>query len=211
MLMLVAFGVVEPDPTGETEDPDQLQEWETAAGLLGAGLRVGPLVLGGVGGAERGVIDDVGVEAEPMLLGVREQLFDAAGDRVAEAGERVAGQTQPGLAVSAGAFVDRAQVVELEEGADVADDGAAGAAGMEDWIEVSPEGATTREDPFAAVGAVVGRGEEAGGQELAEEVFELVERPLAHLLEAAPTGGEAGAELREEGCRPRQVYMLVKA
>ena len=82
---------------------------------------------------------------------------------------------------------------------------------MEDLIEEAPEGTAAGEDPLAAVGALVGRGEEAGGQELAEEVFELKETVLAHLLESAATGREAGPELREERCVHRQVYVLVNA
>jgi len=101
--------------------------------------------------------------------------------------------------------------VDLEEGADVADDGAAGAAGMEDLIEEPPEGAATGEDPFAAVGALVGLGQECGGQVLAEEVFEVVEVVLAHSAEAAATGGEAGAPGREvRGRHDKYIYLSTR-
>ena len=84
MLVLVAFDVIEQDAAGQTEDPDQLQEREAAAGLLGTRLRVMVLVLGGVGGGDRGAIDDLGVETEPIPWGVGEELLDARRDGMAE-------------------------------------------------------------------------------------------------------------------------------
>jgi hypothetical protein len=199
MLMLVAFDVIEQDATGQTKDPDQLQEGAPTARFLGAGLRIGALVLGRVGSGDAGAVDDLGVEAAPIPWGAGEERFDARRDGMAEAGERVQGQAPAGLAVGAGARVDVAEAVEPEAGAGVADDLAAGAAGMEDLIEEAPEGAAAREDPLAAGGALLGRGEEAGGQELAEPAFELKETVLAHRLAAAATGREAGAEPGEEG------------
>jgi hypothetical protein len=147
------------------------------------------------------------MEAEPILSGVGEESFNVPGDGMAEAGERVQGQAQAGLAVGTGARVDVAEAVVLEEGTNVADDLAARTTGMEDLIEEAPESAAAGEDPFTAVSPLIGWGQESRGDVLAEEVFELEEARLAHLLDAAATGGEAGTELREERCVHRPVHI----
>ena len=81
------------------------------------------------------------MEAEPSLAGLRQELFDARGNGMAQPAEGIQGQSQAGLAIGAGAAVDGAEAVELEEGAGVADDFAAGAAGVQDLVEETPEGA----------------------------------------------------------------------
>ena len=67
--------------------------------------------------------------------------FTGNGQRYAQVLERGQGQPLAGLAVSTGAFVDPALVVEGKEGLDLADDFAAGAAGLEDLVKEAKEGA----------------------------------------------------------------------
>jgi len=100
-------------------------------------------------------------------------------DGVAQALEGVQRQACPGLAIRAGAFIDRAAVVETKEGLDLPDDLAAGAVGIEDLVEKTPEGAPEGVDAVAAVGALVGLRQQPGGDELAKEEFEVQEALLA--------------------------------
>ena len=63
------------------------------------------------------------------------------------------------MTVGAGAFVDRAGIVEGKKRLDLTDDLAAGAIGIEDLIEKTKEGAAQAVDPITAVRAFVGLGQ----------------------------------------------------
>jgi hypothetical protein len=142
------------------------------------------------------------------LLVVGEQLIGLGGGGLANAHQGVQGQAETGLALGAGALVDRAQVVETEQGPDLADRFAAGRARIEGLVEKGPEGATEGEDAVAAVGAVVGLGQQAGRDEAAEEQLQVEEALLAELLDAGAQGGQACAELRKEGCvHAKYIYL----
>jgi hypothetical protein len=126
---------------------------------------------------------------------------------VTEALEGVQGQAETSLAVGAAAVANSALALEGEESLDLVDHFPTGTAGVEDLVEKAPESATDREDAVAAVGALVGLGQQAGGEVLAEELFEVVEAVLAHGAEAAAAGGEAGAPGWEVRCRHKAVYI----
>jgi hypothetical protein len=101
--------------------------------------------------------------------------------------------------------------VEGKERLDLADDLAAGAIGIEDLIEEAKKGASDVIDSITAVGAFVGLGQKARGQEWTEELIEVEEALLAQDLNAVAQGSQALTQLREVGCVHRQVYILVTA
>jgi REP element-mobilizing transposase RayT len=105
--------------TYTTEHANQLHERKAAAGLLSPGLGIGALVLGRIGEADRGAIDD----------------FDP------QAGQRVKGQPVPRLTIGAGAGIDAAAAAEGTERLDLAHHLAARAVGVEDLVEKAKKGA----------------------------------------------------------------------
>ena len=157
------------------------------------------MILFGVRGAGGGAVDDFGAQAKPEGLGLGQEFFGVSGDGHPEALEGVQGQAAAGLAVAAGACVDGPQVVKGEEGLHLADGLAAGASGIERLGAEATEGAAHGEDALAAVGTVVGLGQQSGREQATEEVFEVEEALLADVLDAAAEGGEAGAEGGEKG------------
>jgi len=130
--------------------------------------------------------------------GRRRSAWAATG--VTEALKSVQGQTQASLAIGAGAFIQLAATLEGEEGLDLADHRAARATRMEHLVKETPESAAQGKDPLPAVGPLVGWGQEPAGEVGAEEVFEMVEAVLAHGLESASAGGEAGTPGGEVWC-----------
>jgi hypothetical protein len=120
------------------------------------------------------------------------------GHRDPHAAERVQGQALAGLAVGAGALIDGALVVEGKESLDWADDFAAGGFGLEHLVEEAKEGAAHAEDPVAAVGALVGLGEQARGEEGSQEQFQVAEALWAEWAEPAAQGGQPGSESGKE-------------
>jgi hypothetical protein len=60
---------------------------------------------------------------------------------------------------------------------------------------------------LAAVGAVVGLGEQADGQEGVKQQVQLEQALLAEVLRPAAQGRQAGTEGRKEGCVHRAVYI----
>src|SRR5436309_1902813 len=193
MLVLVAFGVVQQDTTAQAEDADELEQGKTAAGFLGAGLRISPLVLRSVGQRHGGAVDDFGPQAIPEFLRLGQELLGLGGDGMANALEPLQGQAQAGLAIAAGGFIDRLCRVEAKEGLNLPDHFPAGAAGIEDLIEKAPEGAPERVNALAAVGAFVGLRQKSRRDESGEEFFEQQKALLAQGLEAPAEGGQAGA------------------
>jgi len=139
--MLVALLVIEKDTTREAENAENPHERKTAAGLLGAGLGISPLVFGRVGQSERGCVNDFGAQAMPELLGRRQQFVGTCSDGVADALENIQSQPQASLTIGAGPFIDRAAVMETKQSLDLSDDFAARATGIERLIKKAPKGA----------------------------------------------------------------------
>ena len=115
-------------------------------------MRIGALVLGGVGQAKGGGIDQFGVQAVPESGG----FVARRGQGHAQAAEGVDGQSLACLAVSAGAVINPAPVVQGEEGLNLANNLAAGAVGLEHLVEEAKESAAHAKDALAAVGPFVG-------------------------------------------------------
>jgi hypothetical protein len=194
VLVLVALGVVEQSAGGQAEHTDELQEGETAAGLLSAGLGISELVFGGVRSADAGAVNDFDTKATPEVA----VFFGIGSGGAAQARQDVPRQPVSGLTVGAGAFVHGAATFQRKEGLDLADNLAAGAVGIEDLIEKAKEGAAQGIDALTAVGTFLGLGEQVRGQERGEEFFQVQETLLAQGVDPFAQGGEAGAEGWEE-------------
>src|SRR5208282_95967 len=123
-----------------------------------ARLRIGALVFLSVRQADAGAINDLGPQAVPP----RGHSFAGRSYSDAHAAEPVQGQSFASLAVGAGVFIDRALVLEGEEGLDLADDFTAGGIRLEHLAQEAKEGAAHAIDALAAVAALVGLGKQAG-------------------------------------------------
>jgi hypothetical protein len=189
VLVFVAFGVIEQDAAGQAEEAHQFEERKAAAGFLGAGLGISALVFGGVGPRDGRAVDDFGREAKPALLGGGQEFFGLGRHRVAQALEGIQRQAGPSLTVGAGAFIDGTHFMKTKEGLDLTHDFTAGAVRREHLVEKSPEGAAQGENPITAVGSLIGLGQKPGGNEVAEEHFELQEALGAEVMDAAAQGG----------------------
>ena len=98
--------------------------------------------------------------------------------------------------------------MEPKEGLHLPDDFAARAEGIKHLVEEGPEQTPHRVDALAAIGVVIGLGQEPEGEELAEELFEVAEAVLAQALDAWAQGGEPGAERGKERSVHGQVIIL---
>jgi hypothetical protein len=85
--------------------------------------------------------------------------------------------------------IDSPASQQAEEGLDVADDFAAGTAGVEGLPEETLHGQAQVEDAVAAVEAMAFLGQQIGRQDVVEEGFELGQGGLADLLGGAPAAG----------------------
>lgn len=126
-------------------------------------------------------------------------LFGVVGHCEAGALQNVLGQTRAGNAPCAGGLIDLTPVVEGEKGLNLADDLAAGCAGVEHLAEETEEGAPHGVNVLAAVGALRGLCQKSLGQQRREEGFDLVKALLAEVLNAAAHGRKTGQPLRKEG------------
>lgn len=122
--------------------------------------------------------------------------------------EAFLGQAMAGLDVGGGVVVGRGEAVQPAERLDLADHFPAGGAGIEQLPEKAFEGQPQGIAALAAVGALVGGGEQVGGDELGELLAQLGEGALAQGLGgAAAQGGQWGAPGREAGGVYRAVYI----
>jgi hypothetical protein len=195
VLALVAFGVIQQRAATQAEDPDQLQERETAAGLLPAQLRISALVFNRIGQADRGAIHDFDAQTVPELSG----FFSLSGRGATQPRQNIRRQPGARLAPSAGAFVHTPAIRKAKEGLDLAHDFATGAMGVKDLIEKAEESPAHIVDAVAAVGALVRLGEQVRRQTGREEGFQAKEALLAEALDALAQGAEPGAPGEKEG------------
>ncbi len=79
------------------------------------------------------------------------------------------------------------------QGQDLADDLPAGAIGLEHLKQEAKERAAHGINAFAAVGPLVGLGQESGRQERSKQQVQLEQAVLADLPDALAEAGEAGA------------------
>ena len=93
--------------------------------------------------------------------------------------------------------------MQSKERLDLTDDFAAGARGIEDLIEKTKESAAQTKDALAAVGALIGLGEQPRGQEGSQQQFQMAEALLAEALDPGAERGQAGAE----GGKERRMHM----
>lgn len=172
-------------------DQKQVQERETAAGLLGGGLGILRLVGRGVRQGQGGAVHGLD---RPALQRVRGQSGALGGLGADLQGRLEQGQRQarPGLAVGAGAGVDDALALQGEHGLELAHDLAAGAVGLELLPQEAPAGAAHRVGPFPRAGRRGGQDRQPG-QEGPQAGLELVERAALQALEHGGRAVEATA------------------
>ena len=195
MLVLITLGVVQQNAGGQAEHAHQFQKGKTAAGFLSARLGISALVFDSVGQSGAGAIDHLDPQAAPEP----NRFLGLGGRGATQARQDIPGQAQPGLTPAAGACGHRAMAVQGKERLDLTDHLPTGALGIEHLIKKAKEGAADRIDAIAAVGALVGLGEQPWRQPGAEEEVQVQEVLLAQLLDAGAQGGKPGAEGGEEG------------
>ncbi len=88
--------------------------------------------------------------------------------------------------------------MQSKERLDLTDDLAAGALGIEDLIEETKESAAHAKNALAAIGALIGLGKQARGQEGSQEQFQMAEALLAEVFDPVAQCGQAGAKGGEE-------------
>ena len=88
-------------------------------------------------------------------------------------------QALAGLNVGRGVFIHGSLALQAGERLHLADDFAAGGAGLEHLPEKALAGEAQGEPPLAAVGAFVGAGQEVAGNEVGEVPGQLLEGALA--------------------------------
>ncbi len=110
--------------------------------------------------------------------------------------------------VSRVALIDRAVVVQAEEGLDLADDLPAGGFGFEHLPEKALEGPAQAKDALRGVGALVFGREQQRWQEVAQVFLQLGQGRLANEASGAVAQrGQPAAEGGEVGCVHEAVYL----
>jgi hypothetical protein len=123
--------------------------------------------------------------------------------------QTVFGQALAGLAIGAGALVHRAETFEPEEGLNLAHDLTASSLGFENLPQETLEGQPQAIDALAAVVRLVLLGKEMKRKEAFQIMLQLSQGGLLDLLGGGTAGrGQAGSELREEGCVHGPVHVL---
>jgi len=123
-----AFGPVQQRAAMQAEAADELGRGESAACLLGGGLRKSPLILGCIGHGDARAINDFDVASAPELIAADAPLEFVGGVAV-NALHRIQRQTGTGAAVGAGVGCGPAQTPGGVPGLDFANRLAAGASG----------------------------------------------------------------------------------
>lgn len=193
--MLVAFGAVEQRTGGQAEDAHQFEQRKAASGLLPAGLRISALVSFRIGQTDAGAIDDLDRKAVPEPGAP----FGALRRCAPGALENLQGQALAGDAPGAIVLIDAAPAVEDKKRLNLADDLPARGAGIKHLVEKPKEGAPQSVDGIAAVGSLLGLGQEIPRQERGEQRVQVVETVLANLFESAAHGGQGSHPLWKEG------------
>ena len=152
VLVLVAFGVVEQGAGGQAEYADQLQEWKSTARFLTSGLEISTLIFPGIGQADAGAINNFDTEPLPEFTGA----VSAGGQGATQPWQDVPRQTQPCLAIGAGARAGTVLGVQGTQSQDLADNFPAGTFGFEHLKQESKERAADGINSLAAVGPLVG-------------------------------------------------------
>lgn len=198
VLVQVAQHHLQQRPAGQGEQHHQLEHGKAAAGLLTGGLRIFLLVGRGVGCLHRTAIHRL--DRPPLQGGAGAGTpFGRLSGGGQDAFQAFLRQTPAGLDVSRGAFIHGALALEAGQRLHLADDFAAGGAGLEHLPEKAFAGEAQGEEPLPAVGAFVRTGKQVNGNEFGEVCGQLLEGALAEVAGgAAAQGGEPGAEGGEE-------------
>ena len=161
---------VEDGPGGQRDQDHDPRDGEAAAGLLVSVLGVRGLVLGGVGHAHRGAVDegDLAAVEQPRVGGV---LLESVGGVADQPGQECLGEALTRLTVSTRVGRARRQPLGTAPGQQARDRGEAGMVVTEDLGEEGTKSDHGCEDPVAGLADLLGDdpGEFLGGEDVLEE------------------------------------------